>query len=104
MFRWSKRIYDQSDAGFSGSCGTERSAELKTDAETTICSRIILNNYLKNGQLALAGEESVNGNPAHKLKATVDGGLVLDMFIDKSSYLLVKTSTTISAEGQISGY
>lgn len=59
-----------------------------------------LENYLKNGQLVLAGDEAVNGSPAHKLNATVDGGLVLNLFIDKSSYLLVKTSTTISAEGQ----
>lgn len=53
-------------------------------------------NYLKNGQLALAGEENVKDKPAYKLKATVEGGTVIDMFIDKSSYLLVKTSTTAS--------
>ena len=53
-------------------------------------------NYLKNGQLALAGEENVKDKPAYKLKATVEGGTVIDMFIDKSSYLLVKTATTAS--------
>lgn len=58
-----------------------------------------LESYLKSGQLALAGEESVNGNPAHKVKATLEGGMVVDLFIDKSSYLLVKTSTTATAEG-----
>jgi len=58
-----------------------------------------LESYLKSGQLALAGEESVNGNPAHKVKATLDGGMVVDMFIDKSSYLLVKTSVTVNSEG-----
>jgi outer membrane lipoprotein-sorting protein len=53
-------------------------------------------NYLKNGQLALAGEENVKDKPAYKLKATVEGGTVIDMFIDKSSYLVVKTATTAS--------
>lgn len=53
-------------------------------------------NYFKNGQLALAGEENVNDKPAYKLKATIDGGTVIDMFIDKSSYFLVKTTTTAS--------
>ena len=49
--------------------------------------------YLKNGQLALNGEENVNDKPAYKLKATIDGGTVIDLYIDKSSYFLVKTST-----------
>jgi hypothetical protein len=56
-------------------------------------------NYFKNGQLALAGEENVNDKPAYKVKATVEGGTVIDMFIDKSSYFLVKTSTTTQANG-----
>ena len=47
--------------------------------------------YLKNGQLALNGEENVNDKPAYKLKATIEGGTVIDLFIDKSSYFLVKT-------------
>jgi outer membrane lipoprotein-sorting protein len=55
--------------------------------------------YLKNGQLALAGEENVNEKPAFKIKATIEGGTVIDMFIDKSSYFLVKTSTTTSMNG-----
>jgi hypothetical protein len=52
--------------------------------------------YLKNGQLTLAGEENVNDKPAYKLQATIEGGTVIDMFIDKSSYFLVKTATTAS--------
>jgi hypothetical protein len=55
--------------------------------------------YLKNGQLALAGEENVNEKPAYKIKATVEGGTVIDMFIDKGSFFLVKTSTTTSQGG-----
>jgi hypothetical protein len=58
-----------------------------------------MNSYLKNGQLALAGEENVNDKPAYKIKATIEGGAVIDMFIDKSSYFLVKTSTTTSMNG-----
>jgi hypothetical protein len=52
--------------------------------------------YLKNGQLVLVGEENVNDKPAYKVKATVEGGTEIDMFIDKASYFLVKTSTTAS--------
>jgi outer membrane lipoprotein-sorting protein len=51
-------------------------------------------NYLKNGQLKLNGEENVNDKPAYKLTATIDGGTVIDLFIDKSSYFLVKTAST----------
>jgi hypothetical protein len=58
-----------------------------------------LANYLKNGQLALAGEENVNDKPAYKLKATIEGGAVIDMFIDKNSYFLIKTTTTTSMNG-----
>jgi hypothetical protein len=58
-----------------------------------------MNSYLKNGQLALVGEENVNDKPAYKIKATIEAGTVIDMFIDKSSYFLVKTSTTTSMNG-----
>ena len=52
--------------------------------------------YLKNGQLAMAGDENVNNKPAHKLKATIEGGTVVDLFIDKTSYLMVKISVNSS--------
>jgi hypothetical protein len=52
--------------------------------------------YLKNNQLTLNGEENVNDKPAYKLQATIEGGTVIDMFIDKASYFLVKTATTAS--------
>jgi hypothetical protein len=55
--------------------------------------------YLKDGQLALAGEDNVNNKPAYKIKATVEGGTIIDLFIDKNSYLLVKTSATTSESG-----
>ena len=47
----------------------------------------------------MAGEENVKDKPAFKIKATFEGGTVIDMFIDKTSYLLVKTSTTTSQNG-----
>lgn len=55
----------------------------------------IFQNYLadalKNGQLTLEGEENVKDKPAFKLKMITDGTESI-LFIDKSSYLLVKTS------------
>jgi hypothetical protein len=56
-------------------------------------------NYLKNGQLSLDGEENVNGKPAFRIKANLDGGNIVNMFIDKDSYLMVKTSATINQGG-----
>jgi len=53
--------------------------------------------YLKNGQLTLSGEENVKNKPAFKLQAKIEGGTVIDLFIDKTSYLMVKISTTSSA-------
>lgn len=52
--------------------------------------------YLKNGQLSLDGEDKVNDKPAFKLKATVESGTVISLYIDKSSYLMVKVSTSAS--------
>jgi hypothetical protein len=52
--------------------------------------------YLRNGQLTLKGEENVNDKPAYKIQATIEGGTVIDMYIDKSSYFIVKTATTAS--------
>jgi outer membrane lipoprotein-sorting protein len=57
-------------------------------------------NYLKAGKLSLEGEEKVNEKPAFKLKANIEGGNTAYMFIDKVSYLLVKTSATVNQGGQ----
>ena len=56
-------------------------------------------NYFNKSQLSLEGEEEVNGKLAHKLKVAVTGGSPVYMFIDKSTNLLVKTSTTIDQMG-----
>jgi outer membrane lipoprotein-sorting protein len=58
-----------------------------------------MENYLKNGQLSLEGEEKVNDKPAFKIKASLEGGNTVNIFIDKESYLMVKTSTTINQGG-----
>jgi outer membrane lipoprotein-sorting protein len=60
----------------------------------------ILVNYLKNGQLTLEGEEKVNEKPAFKIKAALEGGNLAYMFIDKGSFLIVKTSATMNQGGQ----
>jgi hypothetical protein len=83
--------------------GSNDPMEMTPDqVKQTLRSNIFQNfmaNYLKNGQLALIGEEKVNDKPAYKIKATIEGGTVIDMFIDKDSYFLVKSSTTTSQGG-----
>ena len=59
-----------------------------------------MENYLKAGKLTLVGEEDVNGKPAYKIKANIEGGNTAYMFIDKSSYLLVKTMAEVNQGGQ----
>jgi outer membrane lipoprotein-sorting protein len=57
-----------------------------------------LSDYFKNGKLTLEGEENVNDKPAFKLKANV-GNSPIYMFLDKASYMLVKTSATVNQMG-----
>lgn len=56
-------------------------------------------NYLKDGKLVLEGEESINGNPAFKLKATVEEGTVMNIFIDKTTFLVVKSLINTTQQG-----
>jgi len=60
--------------------------------------RNVLLNYFKNGQLTLEGQENVNDKPAFKLKAT-SGSSPVFLFVDKGSYMLVKTSATVDQMG-----
>jgi hypothetical protein len=55
-------------------------------------------NYFQNGQLTVEGQEDVNGKPAFKLKASIASNPIY-MFLDKSTYMLVKTSTTVDQMG-----
>jgi hypothetical protein len=55
-------------------------------------------NYFQKGQLTLEGTENVNDKPAFKLKANV-GTSPVYMFLDKGSYMLVKTNATVDQMG-----
>jgi hypothetical protein len=55
--------------------------------------------YLKNGKLTLDGSENVGDKPAFKLKIAMDGGTTMWIFIDKSSYLMVKSTVNASSNG-----
>jgi hypothetical protein len=71
-------------------------------AKQTLNSNVFQNymmNYFKNGQLTLAGEENVKDKPAYKLIAKIEGGIIVDLFIDKASFLLVKTASTVNQGG-----
>src|SRR4030042_1106273 len=77
----------------------EMSANQVRDIQRSNIFQNYLENYLKNGQLALEGEESINGKSAFKIKATLDGGTIAYLFIDKDSYLLLKTTTDVNQGG-----
>jgi len=55
--------------------------------------------YLSEGKLTLEGEENVHGKPAFRTKTNLDGTGSATMFIDKSSYLIVKTIATVNQGG-----
>ena len=57
-------------------------------------------NYFKEGKLTLEGEESVNGKAAFKIKANIDGISSMILFIDKASFLLLKTTVNSNQGGQ----
>jgi hypothetical protein len=56
-------------------------------------------NYYKEGKLTLQGEEAVNGAPAFKIKAAINENTSTDLFIDKSSFRLVKSTVNTNAQG-----
>jgi hypothetical protein len=58
-----------------------------------------LEDYLKNNQLRLEGTENINGKPAYKIKASLEGGNAISIFIDKTSNLIVKTIGEINQNG-----
>jgi len=73
--------------------------QLKQVSQNNVFNNQLLD-YLKNGQLTLEGTENVNEKPAFKLKANV-GTNPIYLFLDKSSYMLVKTSTTVDQMGTL---
>jgi len=56
-------------------------------------------NYLKSGQLALAGEDNVNGKPAFKVKADIGAGNSAVIYIDKTTFLILKTVADVNQGG-----
>jgi len=54
--------------------------------------------YFKSGKLTLDGEDKVNDKPAFKLKASA-GTTPVMLYIDKESYMLVKTTATVDQMG-----
>lgn len=77
----------------------EMTAEQVNDIQKNNIFQNYLDTYLKKGQLTLEGEDSVNGKPAFKIKAALEGGASATLFIDKDTYLLLKTTTDITQGG-----
>lgn len=55
----------------------------------------------KDGRLKLEGEEDVDGKPAFKLTITDEDGTSSAVFVDKESFLTVKTVTSVEQMGQV---
>jgi len=77
--------------------GSSAPVEMTADQIKSITRSNMFNNYmaqyLKDGKLTLIGEDNVNGKPAFKIKVSLDGGNSATVFIDKSTYLVLKTVT-----------
>ena len=58
-----------------------------------------LNEYLKDNKLEMAGESTVDGKPVWNIKAVMPGGEIITLFIDKSSYLQVKSEMSVAQMG-----
>lgn len=77
----------------------EMSAEQVNQTVRSNLFQNYMENYLKDGKLTLAGEEDLNGKPAYKIKADIGGGNSATMFIDKTTFLMVKTTADINQGG-----
>ncbi len=77
----------------------EMTADQVRDIQRNNVFQNYLDSYLKNGQLTLEGEDNVNGKPVYKIKATLEGGTAAFLFIDKNTYLVLKTTTEINQGG-----
>jgi outer membrane lipoprotein-sorting protein len=76
----------------------ELTGDQLTEVQKNSAFRNELLNYFKSGQLTLEGLENVNDKSAFKLKANVGSSPVF-MFIDKVSFMLVKSSATVDQMG-----
>lgn len=77
----------------------EMSAEQLKDVARNNIFQNYMAQYLKDGKLTFEGEESVNGKPAYKIRAAINGVSSATMFIDKSTYLLLKTVADVNQGG-----
>ena len=75
-------------------------AQLKQVQENSAFSNQLLD-YFKKGKLTLEGDELVNGQPAFKIKVNLEEENPIFMSLDKSTYLLVKTSAKVNQMGQM---
>ncbi len=87
-----------------GMTGSTVPAEMSAEqAKTLLRSNNLFQNaladYLKNGQLTLVGEDNVNGKPVYKIKAAVGEGTSAMLFIDKTSFLVLKTVSDVNQGG-----
>ncbi len=84
--------------------GSSEPVELTGDQLTQVQNNNVFTNqldeYFKKGQLTFEGMEDVNGKPAFKLKASLETNPTY-MFLDKESYLLVKSSTEVDQMGTV---
>jgi outer membrane lipoprotein-sorting protein len=83
--------------------GSMDPVELKGEQLSQLTRNNVFNNEVMNSfdkkRLSYEGEEAVSGKPAYKLKITIEGSAPGYLFIDKSSGLLVKASTTVAQQG-----
>lgn len=83
--------------------GSSKPVELKDYQLKQVQNSNIFSNelmrYYQNGKLTLEGEENVNGKAAYKLKAEIEGGNHVFLYLDKNSCLLLKTSTSVTQMG-----
>lgn len=55
--------------------------------------------YLKDNKLELAGESSISGKPAWIIKVTMPGGDIMTVYLDKSTFLQIKSEMNVSQMG-----
>lgn len=83
--------------------GSAEPVEMTADQVKEVARSNMFNNYMvqymKDGKLTLEGEDNVNGKPAFKVKASLDEGNSAMMFIDKSTYLILKTVANVNQGG-----
>lgn len=83
--------------------GSSQPVEMKPEEIKQLLSNNLFDNmvdkFLKNGQLELAGEEAVKGKPAIKIKAVYEPGTTGYLYIDKESWYLVKQAMNVNQGG-----